>query len=107
MVLQDVGALTDADQHRLLDWLDRGRGRTQVISTTPTPLLSRVQAGAFRSDGSPGRRRLDRRRSAPPARLAGPGSGPNAGHQHDADASVVACASRLVQIGWFSRTSAP
>ena len=47
MVLQDVGALTDADQHRLLDWLDQGRGLTQVVSMTPAPLLSRVQAGAF------------------------------------------------------------
>ena len=47
MILQDVGALTDADQHRLLDWLDRARGRTQVVSTTPAPLLPRVQAGTF------------------------------------------------------------
>src|ERR1700681_619614 len=47
MILQDVGALTDADQHRLLDWLDRARGRTQVVSTTPAPLFPRVQAGAF------------------------------------------------------------
>jgi hypothetical protein len=47
MILQDVGALTDADQHRLLDWLDRARGRTQVVSTTPAPLWPRVQAGAF------------------------------------------------------------
>jgi hypothetical protein len=47
MILQDVGALTDADQHRLLDWLDRVRGGTQVVSTTPEPLLPRVQAGAF------------------------------------------------------------
>ena len=47
MILQDVGALTDGDQHRLLDWLDRARGRTQVVSTTPAPLFPRVQAGAF------------------------------------------------------------
>jgi Sigma-54 interaction domain len=47
IILQDVGALTDADQHRLLDWLDRARGRTQVVSTTPAPLLPRVQAGTF------------------------------------------------------------
>jgi transposase len=47
IILQDVGALTDADQHRLLDWLDGDRGRTQVVSTTPAPLFRRVQAGAF------------------------------------------------------------
>ena len=47
MILQDVGALTDGDQHRLLDWLDRTPGRTQVVSTTPAPLYPRVQAGAF------------------------------------------------------------
>ena len=47
MILQDVGALTDGDQHRLLDWLDRAPGRTQVVSTTPAPLFPRVQGGAF------------------------------------------------------------
>ena len=47
MILQDVGALTHADQHRLLSWLDRAAGRTQVISTTPAPLLPCVQAGEF------------------------------------------------------------
>jgi hypothetical protein len=47
MILPDVGALTRADQHRLLDWLDHAARRTQVVSTTPEPLLPRVQAGAF------------------------------------------------------------
>jgi sigma-54-interacting transcriptional regulator len=47
MILQDVDALTHADQRRLLDWLDQAAGRTQVVSTTPAPLLPRVQAGAF------------------------------------------------------------
>ena len=47
LILQDVGALTHADQHRLLDWLDRTSGRTQVVSTTPASLWPRVQAGAF------------------------------------------------------------
>jgi len=47
MVLQDVGGLTPEDQMRLFDWLDRNAGRTQVISTTSTPLLPRVQAGTF------------------------------------------------------------
>jgi hypothetical protein len=47
LILQDVGALTRADQHRLLDWLDRAAGRTQVVSTTPASLWPRVQSGAF------------------------------------------------------------
>jgi transcriptional regulator of acetoin/glycerol metabolism len=47
LILQDVGALTHADQYRLLDWLDRAAGRTQVVSTTPASLWPRVQAGAF------------------------------------------------------------
>jgi Sigma-54 interaction domain len=47
LILQDVGALTHADQHRLLDWLDRAAGRTQVVSTTPASLWPRIQAGAF------------------------------------------------------------
>jgi hypothetical protein len=47
MILQDVGALTDADQRRLLDWLDQAAGRTQVVSTTAVSLWPRVQAGAF------------------------------------------------------------
>jgi hypothetical protein len=47
LILQDVGALTHADQHRLLDWLDRAAGRTQVVSMTPVSLWPHVQAGAF------------------------------------------------------------
>jgi hypothetical protein len=47
MILQDVGALTHEDQCRLLDWLERAAGRTQVVSTTPAPLFPRVQGGAF------------------------------------------------------------
>ncbi len=47
MLLHDVGALPHVDQWRLLSWLDRAAGRTQVVSTTRTPLLPRVQTGAF------------------------------------------------------------
>jgi hypothetical protein len=47
MVLQDVGGLTPEDQMRLFDWLERNGGKTQVISTSSTPLLPRVQAGTF------------------------------------------------------------
>lgn len=47
MVLRDVGDLTRDDQMRLLKWLERAGGETQVVSTTQTPLLPRVQAGRF------------------------------------------------------------
>ena len=42
LVLQDVGSLGADDQLRLLDWLERAEGRTQVVSTSSTPLLPRV-----------------------------------------------------------------
>ncbi len=47
MVLHDVGALALPEQIQLLEWLGQAMGRTQVVSTTPAPLLPRVQAGAF------------------------------------------------------------
>lgn len=47
MILQDVGALAKEDQRRLLEWLERASGRTQVVSTTAASLLPRVEAGAF------------------------------------------------------------
>lgn len=47
LILQDVGALSAGDQLRLLEWLENAVGRTQLISTTPTPLLPRVHAGEF------------------------------------------------------------
>jgi hypothetical protein len=47
MILHHVGDLTRDDQRRLLEWTDRAAGRTQVISTTPAPLLRYVLAGAF------------------------------------------------------------
>ena len=46
-VLHNVGALTLSDQRRLIEWLERTAGRTQVISTTPTPVLPLVQEGTF------------------------------------------------------------
>src|SRR4029453_1190692 len=39
MVLNDVGALGLQDQIQLLEWLSTASGRTQVVSTTPSPLL--------------------------------------------------------------------
>jgi sigma-54-interacting transcriptional regulator len=47
MVLNDVGALGLQDQIQLLEWLSTASGRTQVVSTTPAPLLPRVQSGKF------------------------------------------------------------
>ncbi len=47
LVLHDASALSADDQLRLLDWLERAEGRTQVVSTSSTPLLPRVHAGSF------------------------------------------------------------
>ena len=47
LVLHEVGTLPTEDQLRLLYWLERAEGRTQVISTSATPLLARVHAGSF------------------------------------------------------------
>ena len=47
LVLHEVGMLSIADQLRLLDWLEHVQGRAQVISSTSTPLMARVQAGSF------------------------------------------------------------
>jgi hypothetical protein len=47
LILRDVGALTPEDQIRLLVWLESTAGRTQVVSTTSSPLLAQVEAGAF------------------------------------------------------------
>jgi hypothetical protein len=46
LILQDVGTLARDDQRRLLEWT-RAASRTQVVSTTRSSLLPRVQAGAF------------------------------------------------------------
>jgi hypothetical protein len=47
LVLHESGSLTPDDQLRLLDWLERADGRTQVVSTSSAPLLPRVHSGAF------------------------------------------------------------
>jgi hypothetical protein len=47
MVINNVGALALPDQIQLLEWLGSACGRTQVVSTTPSPLLPRVQSGKF------------------------------------------------------------
>lgn len=47
LILHDVNGLTADDQRTLLDWLDADGGSTQVVSTTPVSLVSRVDAGTF------------------------------------------------------------
>jgi Sigma-54 interaction domain len=47
LVLHDASALSPDDQLRLLDWLERADGRTQVVCTSSTPLLPRVHEGGF------------------------------------------------------------
>jgi transcriptional regulator of acetoin/glycerol metabolism len=47
LILQDVGALTHADQRSLCEWLEVTGGRTRVISTTVQPIFPLVEAGAF------------------------------------------------------------
>lgn len=47
LVLHEAGNLATDDQLRLLEWLERAEGRTQVVSTSSTPLLPRVHAGDF------------------------------------------------------------
>ena len=47
LILHDVGALPLLEQRRLIDWLERDAGQTQVVSTTSASLLPLVQAGAF------------------------------------------------------------
>ncbi len=47
LLLHNVGSLSLHDQRYLVEWLERAAGRTQVVSTTPVPLLPLVQAGTF------------------------------------------------------------
>ena len=47
LILHDVGSLVFEDQTRLLDWLERADGRTQVVSTCATSLLPLVHTGMF------------------------------------------------------------
>jgi hypothetical protein len=47
LILTEAGSLSFADQHRLLAWLERSGGATQVITTTSCPLFTLVQRGAF------------------------------------------------------------
>ena len=47
MIFHDVGSLGRADQYRLLEHLNSAGGQTQIVSTSPAPLLPRVHARTF------------------------------------------------------------
>jgi hypothetical protein len=47
VVVQDIDALTAAEQRQLLEWIDVSNTFTQVISTASIPLLPRVEACTF------------------------------------------------------------
>ena len=47
LVVRDVGDLTASQQAALSSWMECAPGRAQVISTTPTPIVSAVEARSF------------------------------------------------------------
>lgn len=47
LILHHVHSLPPAEQLQLIDWMETAEGRTQVVSTAPTPLLPRVHSGEF------------------------------------------------------------
>jgi len=47
LIVRNIAALPAADQCRMLLWLEMSGGRTQVVSTTTSPLLPLVEAGVF------------------------------------------------------------
>jgi hypothetical protein len=47
LLVKDIGMLRAEGQRRLVEWLAHRAGRTQVISTSPAPVLPRIAAGEF------------------------------------------------------------
>lgn len=47
LLIRDIGEMSGAEQVRLLEWLTRAVGRTQVVSTTRFPLMPLVEDGRF------------------------------------------------------------
>jgi transcriptional regulator of acetoin/glycerol metabolism len=47
LILNDAASLSPAEQERLLSWLRRDNGATQVVATTSIPLLPLVESGQF------------------------------------------------------------
>lgn len=47
LIIREVGNMSGAEQVRLLVWLDRAVGRTQVVSISSDPLMPLVEEGRF------------------------------------------------------------
>lgn len=47
LLVRDLGSLNAGSQSQLAEWLARSAGRTQVISTSPVPVLPMIEAGEF------------------------------------------------------------
>jgi hypothetical protein len=47
LILRNVSNLTSNEQSALLGWLDRDRRGTQIISTSPQPLMPLLEKGLF------------------------------------------------------------
>lgn len=47
LIIREVGTMSGAEQVRLLEWLDRAVGRTQVVSISKDPLIALVDEGRF------------------------------------------------------------
>lgn len=47
LIIREVGNMPGAEQVRLLEWLDRAVGRTQVVSISSGPLITLVEEGRF------------------------------------------------------------
>jgi Sigma-54 interaction domain len=47
LVIHDAGTLSPEAQLALLAWLEEADGRVQIVTTSSTSLLPRVQCGAF------------------------------------------------------------
>lgn len=47
LIIREAGNMSGAEQVRLLEWLDRAVGRTQVVSLSSGPLMPLVEEGRF------------------------------------------------------------
>ena len=47
LLIRQPGAMSGAEQVRLLEWLDRAVGRTQVVCTSGAPLMPLIDEGRF------------------------------------------------------------
>jgi len=50
LIVPEIGCLTPDSLACLTEWLDARFGRFQIVSTSSTPLLCRVQSGLFPAD---------------------------------------------------------